>query len=1176
MEEEAVRVTLLGQVALEGPAGRVDEGALSSVHARIMLAYLVREHRQAASKEDLAEAIWPDERPMSWESMLRTAASRLRAFLAKAGLDPSGAMTTAFGCYQLHLPPDRVVDVEEAVAGQARAEAALAEESPSVAGALATRVAAMLGQTFLAGVTTMWAEAKREELAGLRLRSLETASRAASALGDGAAALAAAEEAVTSAPYRESAYRTLMAAHAGAGNRAEALRAYATCRRLLGEELGVDPSPETEAVYLDLLGSEPVPAGPTPTVPAGLLSARGRTRFVGREPELKALAQLADEAAGGSPRVVLLAGEAGVGKTALAAEAARGLAEAGAVVLFGRCEADLGAPYQPFAEALATWSADVGDQALATVLGARRAELARLVPALGERLSDVPAAGAGEPVPHRVFEAVSHWLGAASAARPVVLVVDDLHWATRSTLSMLLHLAHQVETRSLLILACYRDTELSRDHSLTEALAELARFPRVTRMPLKGLGAGEVAGMVADAAGAAGEERSEALAQELYAQTAGNPFFVGEVLRHLGELGRLAPGTEEVGALVGVGVPGGVRHVVRGRLGRLPAPVGEVLRLAAVMGDEVDLALLNEVSGLDEEAFIDAVDGAIEAGMLLASPGSSDRVGFAHALVRATVYEDLSFPRRRRLHRRVAMAMATRPEAGASPAQVARHFAQAAALGEVERLAAVAWAERAGDQARTAFAFEEAGTHYRAALDLTPVSEQARRCDLGPALGEALKRVSGPSHREELAASAADARALGDPERLARVALAWVGYAGATDEQAEPDWTLVHLLEEALDSLGEMGALRARLLAALSFELFWSPADAGRRTGLGREAIRLARASGDQIALAEVLVRYHLAAMGPDSPNEWTGLAEELIELGAELDSPELSWRGWLYRCDARLELGDVAGADIDLAMAGEFVARLRQSRLTFEHTLRRVGRVILAGDLAEGERLAQDVVELGQQVVPEWGWRLSYLAYLSVIRVHQGRAGEVVEMVATLARAVLAARPLHSYLCAEAGRLEEAGAAFEELAAPGFDCLPHDVLWLASLVWLAPTAAALGDGARAAALYSLLAPYAGRVVWCVGTVALGPVDLALGLCATTSGDLVGAAQHFADAEAQAQRIGAACWLAHTRLEWATLLARSPGLGGADRSRHLAEQALAGAREAGMAKVAARARALLV
>lgn len=311
-----LHIALAGRVSVEADGAALDAAGLGRL-GRVALAYLIAERHRPVTRDELAEVLWGDDLPRSWETSLRGVALRLRGLLGAAGLVPAEALTSAYGCWQLQLPAGTVVDTETVPDDLARAEEALAEGRTEDAQALAEGAATVAGRGFLPEAAGPWVERRQAELRELHQRALETASHAAADAGDWAGALQWAEEAVEAAPLRESSYLRLMEAHAGAGNRGEALRAYERCRRVLVEELGVSPSPSTEAAYVALLGEEPgepapaAPEAPGPGLPLPL------TRLVGRDDELAAI-----EKALAGARLLTLTGTGGVGKTRLALAAA--------------------------------------------------------------------------------------------------------------------------------------------------------------------------------------------------------------------------------------------------------------------------------------------------------------------------------------------------------------------------------------------------------------------------------------------------------------------------------------------------------------------------------------------------------------------------------------------------------------------------------------------------------------------------------------------------------------------------------------------------------------------------------------------------------------------------------------------------------------------------------------
>ncbi|HET6663927.1 MAG TPA: AAA family ATPase, partial [Acidimicrobiales bacterium] len=600
-----LEITLIGDIAVGGE-GEEPPRSLAGANARVTLAMLTLERAQGVTSERLAEVLWPDGLPASWRSALRMTMSRVRSFL-KAALGPDAAdpIVARGGRYGWQLPGgvSLHVDVEDAERDLAAGRQALAAGDPASAQRHASRASDRLRGPFLADRHGGWVDEQRDRLSDLLVAALEVASQAAVAGGDAAAALAAAEEAVERAPLRESAHRARMAAHAAAGNRADALLAYQRLRRVLADQLGIDPDAETEAAYLQLLGPEP-PSRPTGggggVGAAGADAERGiaaPTPFVGRDAELAVLGAAWDLAAGGARHVVVVTGEAGIGKTRLATEAARRVSAQGGLVLFGRCDQDAIVPYQPIVEALDGYVAATPAYELAALDEAARAELAAVLPSLdGPR-----AAGGGPDGRSRLFDAVTTLVASAAADRAVLLVLDDLQWADDDTLLLVRHLLRRAGDAPVLVVAISRDHDVAPGSVLGDVIHALDRDGWVRRLPLRGLEESDVRVLLRQ--GVPTPRDQVALARRLVAETAGNPFLVTEMLR------TPLDATDAP-------IPLSVQELVAGRLARLGGPATELLRTAAVAGTRFELDLVAAAAGLDETATLDGLDAALESGLI--------------------------------------------------------------------------------------------------------------------------------------------------------------------------------------------------------------------------------------------------------------------------------------------------------------------------------------------------------------------------------------------------------------------------------------------------------------------------------------------------------------------------------------------------------------------------------
>jgi predicted ATPase len=426
--------------------------------------------------------------------------------------------------------------------------------------------------------------------------------------------------------------------------------------------------------------------------------------FVGRERERGRLAGAWALAKAGRRQLCLMAGEPGIGKTRLSLEFARQCADENAIVLVGRCDEEALVPYQPFVEALGWYARTAPEQALRAAIPATSgADLAAFAPEFLARLPNLP-----EPTPmnaagqrYRLFESVNGLLSTISAGVPVLVFIDDLHWADKPTLSMLRHVIRGSEPAALLLIGTYRESEVGAGHPLGELLADLRPESAVTRVVVAGLEAGEVGALIS-ALSAANVPSS--LARQVVESTGGNPFFVSEMARHLNETG-----------LAG-GLPEGIREVILRRVSRLSEPCVRALTLAAVVGREFDLDVLEAVADLSENDLLDAIDEARQAQLIDEAAGKPGRYSFHHALIRNALYDGMASTRRVRIHRRVAEALEKVSAHLAEPplADLAYHFTQAASAVVAQR--AADYAIRAADRMAAALAHEEAARFYDYAL----------------------------------------------------------------------------------------------------------------------------------------------------------------------------------------------------------------------------------------------------------------------------------------------------------------------------------------------------------------------------------------------------------------------------------------------------------------------------
>jgi class 3 adenylate cyclase/tetratricopeptide (TPR) repeat protein len=909
-----------------------------------------------------------------------------------------------------------------------------------------------------------------------------------------------------------------------------------------------------------------------------LLTDVGRI-FVGRDAELERLGQLWKEAAAGERRVALLAGEPGVGKTRLASELATRAHEEGGVVLAGRCDEDLGVPYQPFVEALRHFIDHSQPAELTGRLGRYGGELTRLVPELGERVPDLhpPLQSDPETERYRLFDAVAAWLSAACLEEPLLLVLDDLQWAAKPTLLLLRHIVRASDARRLLILGTYRDSELTYDHPLVELVADLGRERGLERLPLSGLDDLGVAAFVEQASGRTLDEEGRVLARAVYQETEGNPFFVREVLRHLAETGavewREGGWTTRV-TVEQLGIPEGVRDVVGRRLSRLSVDTSQALRVAAVVGAEFEVDVVQAAGGFREEALLGALEEAGKARLL--SEASATRFRFSHALVRATLYESLTAARKVALHRKVAEAIETVHQGALDdhlPA-LAHHWARVSAPA-ADTARAVEYATRAGDRALGQLAHDEAVTYYRQALELLEVAAapptDSRRVELLISLGQAQLRAGDPEHRQTLLDAAHLAQQAGNADALSRAALA--NWRGLYSRFGTVDTDRVAVLERALATSGQNDSpVRARLLANLTAELAFSAHDQHPQE-LSAHAVAMARRLHDPSTLAHVLAsRFGPLLVTAERHQEMI----ELVQLANRLDDPALQFWSRLWRSVTALAIGDVAGCTADLNNATRLASELGQPTMRWLAAVFHSGALRRQGRLEDAESLAREALDIGQAAgIPDT--RQWFGGNLFWIRYDQGRLDELVDRYERAAARPQADPPTLQNLAliyCELGRAGDARHILGRLVVQGATVHPANVNWIYFVSVLAAICAGVGNEPLAVTLHRQLTPH-GELIANVGTAATGAVHHHLALLSTSLGQLDQADSEFKSAAATHERLGAPTWLARTRLEWARMLLIRRQPGDADRARELLGRALDSARELGLANVERRAVELL-
>jgi tetratricopeptide (TPR) repeat protein len=854
--------------------------------------------------------------------------------------------------------------------------------------------------------------------------------------------------------------------------------------------------------------------------------------FIGRDRELAELVAGLLDAIDGRGGVFLITGEAGIGKTALADRLATHGVARGALALWGRCWEGAGAPpYWPWTQIIRTLARELDDGTLRSLAPSGAADIARLVPDLAARLGEsTHAIHAIESDAERfyLFEAVATYLTNASSAHPLVLVLDDLYDADRSSLLVLRFLVKDARTSRMLVVATYREAEPAPSREAEDVLTALAREGTV--IGLRGLDREEVGRLVTEVSGTV---PLPATVRAIHEVTEGNPLFVREVTRL-----EAAQDPLDRKARSSISIPQSVRAVIRRRISPLSADSFRVLSAAAVVGRDFDLSVVSTASDFPADRALAAVSEAVALGVVSEEPSSVGVYRFSHPLMREVIYDELPVTARIQLHRRVGEAIEQLHGLDPRPhlAQLAHHFAKVAPAGEGER--ARDYARRAGDQAMDARAYEEAVLEYRRALEALGFvgPDQALRCELLLRLGGALVRAGDYEAAKGTYLTAIDiARELGDADRLGLAALG-VGepqvQAGLVDRQ------LMALLQEALDALGPGdGALRTRLLARLCLELTFSE-QTQLMEALSLEAVEMARRLGEDGPLASALRARWLAVWGPDGLDERTALADEILELADTTSDRETELIGRARRAAGAIEAGDIGAAEADIAAHAELADQLRMPYHQWVAASMRAMRTLLQGSPGRAEQRAEEALAL---LPARLDAIYTHLNQLTQVRWDQGRLGELQAAWQEIIDRFPQAGFARGWLClseVERDRREDAQRWLRSLV-DALPELPRNGIWPSALAVASVAAAALGDVDAAATVHRLLLPYEDRATVLSAphpVVCFGSVSLYIALVETAMARWEEAEDHFEAAIRANTRLGARSLGTRTQLGYARML----------------------------------------
>jgi DNA-binding CsgD family transcriptional regulator/tetratricopeptide (TPR) repeat protein len=898
--------------------------------------------------------------------------------------------------------------------------------------------------------------------------------------------------------------------------------------------------------------------------------------FVGRSVELGELRAALTEALAGSSRAVLITGEPGIGKTALAIRLTGEAQALGVPLSWGRGSQREGAP------AFWPWIQIIREQLLRSDPADRKrleraaAPLYRMMPQLkrpDQRMRTAPAPAGGSTddsgeARFRLFDATSSFLRATAGKGGLVIVLDDAHWADAPTLLLLRHLVRELGRDPVLFVVSFREEEVAPAGPVAAALAELAAGPEARWIRLQGLDRADLAQQLG---AIVGPPAGAALAARFHDATGGNPFFAAELVRMLRSEGRLANDSALL-ADQPLGLPRGVREVLQRRLDRLSVASRRSLELASLVGTSFAVAFLARASGAEPERILGLLDEAVRAQLLDQLAERPGWFRFPHALVRETLVEGLGAVDRWRHHRRIAETLEreweqTPVEGATTMSRLASHWQQA---GDGPR--AIRYARMAASQATRQLAYEEAARLYRLALGQAGAGglDLGGRCEVLLELATAEYRCGNVRRAMQAFVQAAElARGSGRPSLLAGAPLI-VQDIGDPQVNASVLRACEGVLAGA-DGLDD--AVGARLLAQRAVAL----CESGRLEEAlpdSQRAMELAERSGDPELLAAVLPARHRALAGPDWTAERLELAERALGLARLVAAPIQELWARVWRTNVFWELGDIALVDAEIGRLASLTHALHTPLAKWQLQRFQAARALMVGRYEEAAALSEEATagfpreNFVAQVLHLW--------FMSAIDADRG---EFTRMDSQQWKVEDMPSPLIwwsalSWFLLSAGRRDEALTYYQQ-ARRSLRRVPRDARWMITMALLTEVSSQLEDRETAEICYRELLPFQDRFVASGGgTVAcLGSVASFLGMAAMTLGRLDDSQGHLRRAIQRNTAVGARPWAARAELALAELLRRQGQARG--QALDLARRAARTATALGMNVLRTRAEAVI-
>jgi DNA-binding SARP family transcriptional activator len=1061
-------IRVLGPAQVVMTSGRVIE--VPSVSQRRLLAVLALHTRTSLRGDRLAETL--DVSP----GALRTQVSRLRKLLG-----PERLSTVATG-YRLDADVD---------ADLFSNELARVSDRTGVA-ALEAALGRWCGPALEEFADEEWAAGEAARLTELHASATEDLAAALIAAARWSDAIARLEAHIAAHPLRDRARGLLMEALAAEGRQADALRAFQQYRALLADAVGTEPSAEVREIEHRIATSWATPAVDLPQPAA--LAPQGR--LIGRAGERRRLTDRLDRARTSGLQTIVLGGEAGIGKTTLLSAFAADVR--GPAVLYAHCDEGAAVPLQPF-RSLVGWCVEQVSTSLLEAHASRHGgELRRIAPRLAARI-DVPDPTSSDDATERflLFEAVTDLLRRIAGDDGLVVMLDDLHWAEPTALSLLGHIARELVDAPVLLVTSFRDGAEHVTDDLRRMLAELERGD-VERIKLRGFDDADLADLVAVEVGAGAD--AGAVAARLREDSAGNPLYATQLLRHWIESG-LIQREAEVAGLAGDRaadlIPPSLRDVVWSRVAALGPELADVLSAASVLGTHVDHTLLASVVDADASVVDRALDLASASGLLVPVDRTTGAMRFTHALVANALYAELPPVRRRRLHERAAGALDDGSEdlPQRNVVELARHCALAGLLPDAMR-----WATTAGDHALGHLAPSEAATWYRAALEhcVALGRPDEERADLTVRLGEAMHRAGNPEAYATLQEGAELAAGCGAATVLVRAALATDRGFMQVGSFAPQQLAIVEAAVDVADP--DDTVTYARLLGLFAQSLIHTPR-AEQREAVARRALDLATASSEPALLPAIASSVLYALWAPGSSALRAEVAARAIEAAASSGDPLLGFKIHIAAYTVAIELADPVAASQSLATLRMIASAIGAPRMRWTLGIYETFEATMAARLDDAERLATENLDLGMHIGEPDAFTVFSVGFFA-IRSFGGRYEELLSVVEQMSKDAPTASPLriaYAITCASVDRTDIACDILAEGREAGFGEIPRDAFWMTSVIGYAVLAIELRDRDAARLLFPIIEPFAAEVAFNGGS-SQGPVSAYLGKLASLLG----------------------------------------------------------------------------